>query len=109
MEKIKADLMVKYLVSRGWKQTPFPKKELLVFVGPMDDYGQPIVQVIPRSEQAPDFVVRARELVTALSTIEDRPATEVVRDIMARRASRPKAGSSRRRALSAKKDGESSR
>jgi hypothetical protein len=73
-----------YLIDHGWKQVPFKREALLVFEGPKDDDGEPIIQVIPRSEEAPDFGLRAQELVDALSVIEDRPTEEIVADILAR-------------------------
>jgi hypothetical protein len=51
--------------------------------------------VIPRSERAPDFGLRAQELVDALSIFEDRPAEEIVRDIRARGPSTRAVGSPR--------------
>jgi hypothetical protein len=91
LDKIQAEWIRDYLISNGWKQVPFKRPELLVFEGPCDDDGKPIIQVIPRSEHSSDFNMRARELVDALSVIEDRPASDVVRDIMARGESVPEA------------------
>jgi len=79
---IRADWIKKYLLDRGWKQQPFKNEGLLVFEAPMkDDNGETILQTLPRSEQSPDFVMRARELVRILSVIEDRPIEDVLRDI----------------------------
>ncbi len=95
LDKIQAEWIRDYLISNGWKQVPFKRPELLVFEGPCDDDGKPIIQVIPRSEHSSDFNMRARELVDALSVIEDRPSSDVVRDIMARGESVPEATASR--------------
>ena len=84
LDVLRAEWIKDYLIDHGWKQVPFKREALLVFEGPKDDDGEPIVQVIPRSEEAPDFGMRAQELVDALSIIEDRPAEEIVRDILAR-------------------------
>lgn len=75
-----------YLLSRGWRLQPYPRPELLVFEGPADDDGQPIVQVLPSSEQMRDFPLRVEELIAALSILEDRPAPDVLSDILNERA-----------------------
>ncbi len=71
-----------YLLSRGWRPQPYPRPELLVFEGPADDDGQPIVQVLPSSEQMRDFPLRVEELIAALSILEDRPASDILSDIL---------------------------
>ena len=71
-----------YLLSRGWRPQPYPRPELLVFEGPPDDDGQPIVQVLPSSEQMRDFSMRVEELIAALSILEDRPAPDILSDML---------------------------
>jgi len=80
-------LVEKYLTSHGWKEVASRRPGLLVFEGPKDDDGEPIIQVIPQSAEAPDYGMRARELITALSVIENRRALDVIRDIVAREGS----------------------
>jgi hypothetical protein len=72
-----------YLQKRGWHLQPGPETNLFVFEGPLDDDGEPIIEVLPVSEQMRDFLQRVVELITALSVIEDRPAPEVLSDILA--------------------------
>ncbi len=71
-----------YLEARGWRSRPYPLPELLVFEGPPDDAGRPIVQVLPSSESLADYPQRVIELITALSVIEDRPPVEVLDDVL---------------------------
>jgi hypothetical protein len=71
-----------YLLGRGWRLQPYPGPNLLVFEGPTDDNGQAIVQVLPSSEQMRDFPLRVEELIAALSILEDRPAPDVLSDIL---------------------------
>ena len=59
----------RYLYHHGWKELPHPRNGLMVFEGPRDDDGEPIIQVIPQSSQSADFAMRARELVNALGII----------------------------------------
>ncbi len=71
-----------YLLSRGWRPQPYPRPELLVFEGPADDDGRPIVQVLPSAEQMRDFPLRVEELIASLSILEDRPASAILSDIL---------------------------
>lgn len=78
---VTADNIKQYLTKNGWKLAPFKRPELLVFEGPMTDEGEPILQVLPSSEKASDFALRAQELISALGVIENRPGEDVLRDI----------------------------
>jgi hypothetical protein len=71
-----------YLLGRGWRLQSYRGLELLVFEGPADDDGQPIMQVLPSSEQMRNFPLRVEELIAALSILEDRPAPEILSDIL---------------------------
>jgi hypothetical protein len=70
-----------YLLQRGWVLKPYPRPELLVFEGPADD-GEPIIQVLPSSERMLDYRMRVEELIGALSVLEDRPAVDILSDIL---------------------------
>ena len=71
-----------YLLNRGWRLQPFPGPELLVFEGPNDDDGEPIIQVLPSSERLRDYRIRLEDLIGALSVIENRPAADVLTDLL---------------------------
>jgi hypothetical protein len=71
-----------YLQDRGWRQQR-SRPELLVFEGPDDDDGDPLVLVLPSSEKARDYRLRLEDLFGALSVIEDRPAADVLSDVLA--------------------------
>jgi hypothetical protein len=71
-----------YLRGQGWRLQPYPGPELLVFEGPHDDDGQPIVQVLPSSEQMRDFPLRIEELISALGILENRSPHDIVSDIL---------------------------
>ncbi len=71
-----------YLLSRGWRLRPYARPELLVFEGPTDDEGEPIVQVLPSSEEMQDYSMRVEELFAALGVIEERPAGDILADVL---------------------------
>jgi len=72
-----------YLENRAWRLQSFPGPELLVFEGPKDDDGEPIIQVLPSSERLRDYRMRLENLIGALSVIEDRPAVDILTDMLA--------------------------
>ena len=71
-----------YLLSLGWKEQPHPGSDLLVFQGPDDNEGEPILQVLPSSERLRDYRMRLEELIAALSLIEDRAAVDILADML---------------------------
>jgi len=71
-----------YLLRHGWQQRPYPQPELLVFQGPPDDNGEPIIQIVPSSEGMRDFGLRMEELIAALSVLEGRLAQDILTDIL---------------------------
>jgi hypothetical protein len=60
----------------------YPRPELLVFEGPPDDNGNPIIQVLPSDEHFVDYHQRLVELITSLAVIENRYAVDVLNDIL---------------------------
>ncbi len=87
LAKVRVADVRSYLLGKAWKVQPYPGPELLVFGGPVDDNGEPVVQVLPSSEHFRDFSMRLEELLASLSVMEGRPAAEIVTDVLAVRAS----------------------
>ncbi len=83
-DSVTAERITDYLLSKGWRLVPFKRDQLLVFEGPEDDSGEPIIEILPRSEDALDFAARAHDLIAALSVIEERPAGQILDDIVRR-------------------------
>jgi hypothetical protein len=83
IERVSVDNVRAYLLSHGWRQRPYQGIELLVFEGPLDDRGEPIILVLPSSRQASDFRLRVEDLIGALCVIEDRPAALILTDFLA--------------------------
>lgn len=83
LEMVTVSGLCSYLLARGWRQRTYPGPELLVFEGPADDDGRPIVQVLPSSERMLDFRMRAEELIAALGALEERPARDVLEEVLA--------------------------
>ena len=78
-----------YLRDHGWNPKPYPRPELLVFEGPLDDESEPIIQIIPASEKSIDYRLRCVDLITSLSVLEDRHPVEVLQDILRQHALEP--------------------
>lgn len=71
-----------YLLRTGWQPKPFKQPQVLYFEGPQADDGTPLVQLVPVSGNYRDFPLRVEEIVQALSSIEQRPAGDILRDIL---------------------------
>lgn len=82
IENVTVAEMRAYLLQRGWKQRPYPRPELLVFQGPADDSGEPILQVLPSTENLADYRPRLVELISSLAAVENRSATQVLDDVL---------------------------
>jgi len=94
--------VVGYLTSRGWKPRPYPRPELLVFEGPLNDDGEPIVQVLPSEESLLDYRMRVEELIAALGVLENRPADDVLTDMLTPADGAPANGADRSRDAAAR-------
>ena len=83
IDRVSVEQMRAYLLDHGWHVQPFPGSELLVFSGPTDDEGEPIIQVLPSSERLRDYRMRLEGLIGALSVIENRHAGDILADVLA--------------------------
>lgn len=73
-----------YLGSTGWRRrTDFPRQDLVVFEGPLDDDGEPIPAVLPAMGDERAFREKLARLIDALSVIERRDARDIVLDMRA--------------------------
>ncbi len=73
-----------YLQRRGWEERPPIHPGVLVFRCPInDDEGQPFDRVFPASDLVDDFLLRLESLIGTVASIEKRPATEVITDMLA--------------------------
>lgn len=71
-----------YLGSSDWKRREdFPRKDLVVFDGPLADDGEPISAVLPAFDKGSDFRRRLAELLGTLAILEERPAHEIALDM----------------------------
>lgn len=82
VQQVKIADMQRYLLSHGWKRQPHPRTQAIFFEGPLDDFGKPIIQMLPASEEMVDCRQRIIEVITALAVIEDRSAISVLEDVL---------------------------
>ncbi len=66
----------------GWEIKPFKNPGVIYFEGPRADDGTPLVRLVPASGNYRDFPLHVQEIVSALGGVEQRPASEVLRDIL---------------------------
>ncbi len=72
-----------YLLSRGWRLRTYPNASLLRFEKVPRENEPPLIQMVPASGQAADYLQRVAECITVLSELEDRPPVAVLEDILA--------------------------
>jgi len=82
LRSIKLEDLTTYLGATGWKRdASFPRSEVLLFVGPNADDGEPFQIVLPASDTAADFIDRAHDALTTLAGVEDRDELAVAREV----------------------------
>jgi hypothetical protein len=70
------------LRSTGWSERPSPRPGAVLFTGPQADDGEAIVQLVPVSDGGRDYPLRIEDLLRSLSQLEDRPAADILWDII---------------------------
>jgi hypothetical protein len=89
LDTIRVADVTRYLGEKGWRRREaFPRRELLVFDGPLDDAGEPIVATLPASDQFKDFQSGLMNLLRLLSQLEERPPAEIADELVMLRADR---------------------
>ncbi len=86
---LRLDAIKEYLSRHGWVQKPFARPAVLYFEGPQDDHGNPIVQILPDSEEAADFPLRVQDLLASLSFVEQRSVEDILRELVGETATMP--------------------
>ena len=71
-----------YLLSKRWRLAPHKDPRVLCFEGPLANDGMPLVQLMPASANYRDFTRRIEEILEVLSSVEQRPVGEILRDII---------------------------
>ena len=89
IEQVRVTDVQSYMLRKGWEPRPYPRPELLVFGGILDDDGKEIIQIIPSSERMRDYLLRVVQLIDALSIFENRPCVAILNDLLAEHAELP--------------------
>jgi len=89
VEQVRVADAESYMLSHGWKRVPYPRPQLLVFGGVLDDDGQEVILTLPSSEQMRDYRLGVVRLISALSVYENRPAVDILNDMLAEHAKEP--------------------
>lgn len=71
-----------YLLRHGWEPLDTADTAITLFAGPVADSGRRVTQVLPLSEQGDDYVEAIVRLITNLAILEDRPAVEVLEEML---------------------------
>ena len=87
--QVKVEGARSYLIKHGWTRQPYPRPEVEVYAGPLDDDGKPILVLLPASESLVDYHLRIEDLLGTLAFVEDRYAVDVLNDILQAGSSSP--------------------
>lgn len=71
-----------YVESRGWKPYSEPQYQLWAHDDFRSDDGELIPEIVP-PRKSDDFLTRVGELLRALSDFENRPALDIMEDMLA--------------------------
>ena len=77
-----------YLERRGWREAPSSNPNAVIYHGPLDIYGKPLIAILPAREDLTDAGRRVDDVVSMLSTLEKKQPTQLLREIKTGRASR---------------------
>lgn len=70
-----------YASQHGWRPVPHPNQRLMVFVGPLDDFGKPIYLVLTSHDEFRDAPLRWAESINLLANVELRSPTAILAEI----------------------------
>ena len=70
-----------YVKEAGWKELPYPSDRLLVFEGPENDDGRPIILSIPTKRGFRDTDDRLLDAINLLSAVEDTNPSIIIQKI----------------------------
>jgi hypothetical protein len=82
VEQVRVTDAEAYVLSHGWKRVPYPRPQLLVFGGVLDDDGQEIILTLPSSEHMRDYRAGVVQLISALSVYENRLAVDILDEML---------------------------
>jgi hypothetical protein len=77
---IRLNSVTEWLRRTGWSVKADGKGGLLC-EGPLDDDGNPITRILPQYESYGDYELRLEDLIATLAIIEERPASEIIREM----------------------------
>ena len=82
VEMVRSAAAAEYMRRHGWDVVSSPNKNIQMFAGPVADSGRRITQPVPLLEDADDFVNGIASLITNIALLENRPAVEVLDEML---------------------------
>jgi hypothetical protein len=71
-----------YLLSHGWERKLYPQPQTLLFEQTVQDGEEPLVQLLPATEQVRDFRRFVVDVITSVSAVEERHPAEILNEIL---------------------------
>ena len=82
VESVRLPELRSYLLAHGWKLKSYPQPQVLVFEEPVAGNEEPIVQLVPVSDQVREFRRSVIDVITSLSAVENRHPAAILDDIL---------------------------
>ncbi len=79
--KLSVQALSEYASRKGWQLISEAEQPLIVFEGPLDDWGNPIRLRLPRHDDYLDQPLRVAEAITLFAAVENRPVQTVIAEI----------------------------
>jgi hypothetical protein len=83
VKDISIEALCSWMKQHDRQQIPSPRPQILLFQGPKDDFGEPIVLVLPASKQLSDWLRGVEVIITSLSVIHRRHPREILEEVLA--------------------------
>jgi hypothetical protein len=83
VKDVSIDALCSWMKQHDWQQIPSPRPQTLLFQGANDDFGKPMVLLLPASKQLSDWLRGVEVIITSLSVIHRRHPREILEEVLA--------------------------
>ncbi len=79
--KLSIDDMARYLRTNGWQELPGKNKHAMVFQGINDDFGNPLMLILPRQNESNNALRYLAQALEMVAFLENKSLEEVLAQI----------------------------
>lgn len=74
--------LIRYLKDIGWSIAEHPNDKLIVFRGPLNDFGKPLEIAIPKNDEYQDYNSRVQDALRIIGILNGKGIQEIVNEIL---------------------------